>query len=268
MLEKTENDIGWIECGSGETIIFLHAMAGSKTAWQPQIEHFSQQYRCIAWDMPGFGDSEALHDTARMPQIVEVLHAFVVETLALEKAHFVGLSVGGMILQHFAAQYPALVESMVIMDSSPKFGFDGGSDPQTFVTSVSNDLKTAPTVRDFCTAMINAIVAPKCKPDVRSAAIDAMARGGRDGLLFAAHLIAEHDALAKLPLISAPALVMAGENDAETPPAYAEKIASELKNAQVKIVPDAGHIVNLENPEQVNLLLAAFWGSLNNGEMK
>ena len=106
-------EIAWEECGTAKkgAIIFLHAMAGSATAWDPQMKAFASDYRCIAWDMPGFGESADAPDNADMDWVVKSLAHFVSHTLGLGEAHFVGLSVGGMILQHFAAAHPDLVQS-------------------------------------------------------------------------------------------------------------------------------------------------------------
>ncbi|MCZ4271255.1 alpha/beta fold hydrolase [Maritalea porphyrae] len=264
MKNTTVDGVSWLECGAGSPIIFLHAMAGSKTAWRPQFERFSKAYRCIAWDMPGFGISAPLADNARMQEVVAALHHFVTKTLGLEKAHFVGLSVGGMILQHFAAVYPQHMTSMTIMDSSPKFGLGGDADPKEFTHSICGQLDSDVSVAEFSASMINAIVAPDCRNTVRQEAIGAMSRATKQGLKLTTHLIAEHDALAKLKAINVPSLVLAGALDAETPPAYAERIAAELLNARASIIPDAGHIANLENPTAVNAQLETFWQELEN----
>lgn len=259
MRNITVDGMSWVESGAGPAIVFLHAMAGSKTAWSPQLDGFSKDYRCIAWDMPGFGESAPLPDSARMAETVDVLYQFVTKTLGLYKAHFVGLSVGGMILQHFAAVHPELMTSMTIMDSSPKFGLGGDADPGEFASSICEQLDSKVSVAEFSSSMINAIVAPDCHNEPRAVAIAAMSRATKPGLKLTTHLIAEHDALSKLRKIEVPALIMAGAHDAETPPVYAQRIAHELKNARVQIIPDAGHIANLENPVAVNEQLSAFW---------
>ena len=100
--------ISWRECGTGEAVIFLHAMVTSSAGWDPQMQVLSVDYRCIAWDMPGFGSSTPAAKNAGFDEILQALVRFVTETLGLTKAHFVGLSVGGMMLQQLAARHPAL----------------------------------------------------------------------------------------------------------------------------------------------------------------
>ena len=260
MSKDKSASIAWEETGNttNPALIFLHAMAGSATAWMPQMKSFSDAYRCIAWDMPGFGDSTDAPEGADMEWTVEALRYFVAETLELESAHFIGLSVGGMILQHFTTAHPNLVNSAAILDSSPKFGYGGDADPEEFETGILNDLASGTTPAEFSTGMIRAIVGPDCSEDIKLEAIASMSRARINGLALTTRLIARHNAVDKLPNITSPTLVMAGAQDAETPPAYAYAIAKMIPGASATIIPRAGHIVNLENPEPVTARLRFF----------
>ena len=249
--------ISWRECGAGEAVIFLHAMVTSSTGWDPQMQVLAADYRCIAWDMPGFGRSTPPEKDAGFDEVLQALVRFVTETLGLTKAHFVGLSVGGMILQHLAVSHPALVRSMTLLDCSPKFGFGGNSNAAEFVAWVNSQLDSE-SQSAFNESMIRAITAPIASRQAIQSAIAAMGRAKREGLEFAAHLIATHDALDLLPRITCPTLVMAGALDSETPPAYARAIAAGIPGANLSIIPNAGHIANLEAPEAVTDRLRVF----------
>lgn len=253
-------DIAWKETGAAnsEALVFLHAMAGSSTAWAPQMDRLSTRYRCIAWDMPGFGESADAPDDADMSWIVDALFEFVTQTLNLRSAHFVGLSVGGMILQHFAARYPEATKSIAILDSSPKFGFGSDSKPEEFADPILADLARGTSSADFSESMIRAIVGPDCPEKVKLAAIQSMSRSRANGLALSTRLIAGHDGLEQLSRIACPALAIAGAQDGETPPSYAYEIAARIGAASVTIIPKAGHIVNLENPDPVTSRLAFF----------
>lgn len=255
------NTIAWEEVGTPikGTIIFLHAMAGSATAWAPQMSAFKDEYRCIAWDMPGFGETADAPDDADMDDIVAMLAAFFRDDLVLTSAHFVGLSVGGMILQHFAATHGDLVQCIAILDSSPKFAFGNDVDPASFADPILEDLSSGTTPTEFSNTMIRAIVGPHCSEEVKLSTIASMSRARPTGLALTTRLIAHHDAVAKLSDITCPTLVIAGADDAETPPAYAYAIASRIAGASVTIIPKAGHIVNLEAPEMVTERLRFFF---------
>ena len=258
-----QRPIAWVEALNGDktprdTVIFLHAMAGSATAWAPQMTALSDGYRCIAWDMPGFGGSDDPAIGLDMSGVVALLADFVTNKLGLSTAHFVGQSVGGMILQHFAAAHPSLTKSIAILDSSPKFGFGSNIKPAEFAEPILADLASGTTPANFSDAMIRAIVSPDCLESITLEAVAAMSRARQTGLILATRLIADHDALPVLGRISCPALVMAGEKDGETPPAYAYEIARCIPGASVTVIPRAGHIANLENPKAVTARLQFF----------
>lgn len=193
-----------------------------------------------------------------MNWVVHCLANFVRDILKIEAAHFVGLSVGGMILQHFAAAHPDIIKSVTILDSSPKFGFGGDIKPSDFAAPILAGFDSGTSLEDFSDGMIRAIVGPTCAEDIKLKAIASMSRGRVNGLALTTRLIAYHDAIEKLANINCPTLVMAGADDNETPSAYAYAIASHVPNASVTIIPDAGHIANLENPTAVNKRLRFF----------
>jgi 3-oxoadipate enol-lactonase len=233
-------------------------MAGSRTAWEPQLTALSASFRSIAWDMPGFGASAAPTPNANADSVADDLARFTTRVLGLARAHYVGLSVGAMILMRFATRHPDLVSTLTLMDTSPKFGFGGAMRPAEFADPILKSLRNGVSIEAFSSDMVKAIVGPKCPPPVIEEATQSMARAQRSGLMLTTRLIADHDALADLPRIAAPVLAMAGADDGETPPAYAEAIAKAVPNGMLFVVPDAGHLANLENPAAVNARLAGF----------
>ncbi len=252
-----QTPIAWREMGQGEAVIFLHAMVTSRTGWEPQMTALSMDFRCIAWDMPGFGLSTPPENNAGFDEVLDALVAFLTGALGVERAHFVGLSVGGMILQQFAAKHPKLVSSITLMDCSPKFGFGSGMTGDEFETLLGGQLDNTP-LPQFCESMIRAIVGPQAPEAAIQVAHGSMTRASREGLEYAVRLIARHDALDQLPLIACPVLVMAGAEDGETPPAYAREIANRIPGANLSIIPNAGHIANLEAAEAVTERLRVF----------
>ena len=151
--------------------------------------------------MPGYGRSTPAPRDAGFDHVLATLVRFVTHTLGISRAHFVGLSVGGMILQHLAARHPDLTRSIAILGSSPKFGFSGDSSGAEFLSWVQEGLNAGPQAR-FSENMIRAIVGPKADEAAIQMAMAAMNTATREGLEFAARLIAQHDALDLLPKIT------------------------------------------------------------------
>lgn len=138
----------YVEAGSGSPVVFLHSMAGSADSWRPQIERLHATHRCIAWDMPGYGSSPSIAATTPMAEMADLLARFLREKVQVERAHLVGLSVGGMILQSFGARHPDMVASLTIMDSSPKFAFGSPMRPEEFVDPILEQLAGGIAVHD------------------------------------------------------------------------------------------------------------------------
>lgn len=255
---RTHGDVAWTETGAGPAVLFLHGMPGSRTSWAPQFSALSKTHRCIAWDMPGYGDSSHRADLDTPAKMAAFLAGVMTEGMGVTQAHVVGLSLGGMIAMELALARPDLVASLVILDASPKFGLDGGGDAAGFVQSVRMPLDGGTSVRDLCDAILQDLMAPDCADDIRQAALDAMARATPDGLVQAATLIGNHDALDRLAGIAARTLVLVGAQDTATPPAYAQVIAGRIPGARYAEIPGAGHLSNLEAATEVNQRLSGF----------
>ena len=84
--------ISWREQGHGDVVLFLHGLGGSRTAWEPQLEDLSDGWRCVAWDMPGYGASAPV-DPLTFPAIADAV-AGLLDRLGVTSAHLCGLSFG------------------------------------------------------------------------------------------------------------------------------------------------------------------------------
>ncbi len=256
--EKRENGFAWEEIGNGAPVLLLHGMPGSCTSWDPQFEAFSAKHRVAAWDMPGYGRSDHRVELDTPALMADFLADRMRGEMGLGPCHVVGLSLGGMIAMELALAHPDLVRSLVLLDSSPMFGLDGGSDAGEFVASVRQPLTEGTSVAELCRVILKDLVGSGFEGDAFEAGLAAMARATPEGLVQAATLIGNHNALGRLENITAPTLVMAGAQDTATPPAYSKVIAERIPGAILDEIPESGHLSNLENPEFVNTRIAAF----------
>lgn len=249
------NGIGWHESGQGDPVLLLHGMPGSALSWLPQMEGLPG--RRIAWDMPGYGDSTHRPDLMSPAGMAAFLAERMDDTLGLGGGcHVVGLSLGAMIAMELALSRPRLVWSLVLLDTSPKFGLDGTSKAGDFVASVETPLRDDTPLEDFCHSILTGLVGPDCPAAVFDAALAAMLRATPEGLVQAARLIGNHDALERLSGIAAPTLVMTGQHDTATPPNYGRMIAGRIPGSRFVEAPGAGHLSNLENASFVTDAIA------------
>ncbi len=250
-----ERGFAWRELGDGELVILLHGLGGSRIAWDAQLAALSSQWRVAAWDMPGYGAAAPLPDE---PVTFRALAGAVsewIDMLGADSAHVVGISMGGMIAQYLAAWHPERVHSLTLLSSSPKFGLDGTT-PEAWRAARLAPLDAGWEPVEFAERVLRGIAGPHITPTAYESQRAAMARVTGSALRRSIECLVTHDTTALLPTITAPALVMVGEFDQETPPEYSQYLVDNLPDARLFVVPGAGHLLNAEEPEQVNRLLA------------
>jgi len=105
------------ETGRGAPIVFVHEFAGDLRSWEPQVRYFSRRYRCIAFNARGFPPSDVPPEVASYSQ-ARACHDIrsLLDGLKIDKAHIVGLSMGGMVVGTFAGRHPERVRSMTMVD--------------------------------------------------------------------------------------------------------------------------------------------------------
>lgn len=245
--------VAWREAGAGPLVLFLHGLGTTRTGFDPQLAALAARYRCVAWDMPGYGASPALPGGLSFARLADAV-AGLIATLGAKRAHLAGLSMGGQIALHTALRHPGCVASLALLDSSSAFGLDG-TDPETWKRLRLDALDAGETPASMAEPVLRSIMAPGAEAGAVAQAVASMARIPSGGLRAAVELLPSHDVADRLGEITAPTLVLVGEHDEETPLAYAEALAAGIPRARLQIIPGAGHISNLEAPGAVTSAL-------------
>ncbi len=248
--------VAWREAGDGDVVVFLHGLGGSRTAWEPQLAALSDRWRCVAWDLPGYGASPPLDGPLTFPALADAVGQLL-DGLGVERAPLVGLSLGGMVALHTALDHPDRVSGLALLDTSSAFGGDG-TDPDAWRAARLAPLDAGRTPADMAVDVLTSVGGPALTGAALDAATSAMARISPDGLRAAVDCLPTHDVRGRLGEIRVPTLVVVGELDEETPPAYSRALADGIPGARLEIVAGAGHVSNLEQPASVNRLLADF----------
>lgn len=255
MRDRSSGGLAWREAGVGPAVLFLHGLGGTRQAWEPQLEHLSDRFRCIAWDMPGYGESAplpALDFASITTAITELL-----DRLDLERAHVVALSFGGQQAMHFAIAHPERVDRLVLADTSHRFGADG-TDPDEWKRARLAPLDDGSTPADIAPSVIDAITGPGFAGRERDRTLAAFARISSDALRAAVECLPTHDVSDRLGEITSPTLVIVGELDEETPVDYAEQIVAGIPDARMVVLPGVGHLTPAEAPERFNAVVGDF----------
>jgi 3-oxoadipate enol-lactonase len=256
MRDVDSRPVAWREAGRGEVVVFLHGLGGSRTAWDPQLAVLADRWRCVAWDQPGYGASPPPDGPFTFAALADAA-VRLLDALDVERAPLVGLSFGGMVALHAALDHPDRVAGLALLDTSPAFGGDG-TDPDAWRAARLAPLDAGETPADMAAAVLTSVGGRALTGAALDTAVAAMARIPSDGLRAAIGCLPDHDVRQRLADITVPTLVLVGELDEETPPAYSRALADGIPGAGLEIVADAGHLSNLEQPEAVNRLLSRF----------
>jgi pimeloyl-ACP methyl ester carboxylesterase len=257
--------------GSGIPIVFVHEFAGDHRAWEPQVRFFARRYRCVTYDARGYPPSDVPADGERYSQdrARDDIRA-VLDALKIDKAHVVGLSMGGFATLHFGFTYPQRARSLVVA------GCGYGAAPEKR-TQFAQEAEAAAST--FEAGMAKAAESYALGP-TRVQFQNKDPRGFRE---FADQL-AEHspqgaantmrgvqrrrpslfDLVDRMKAITAPTLIMTGDEDWPClEPALLMKRT--IPTAALVVMPNAGHTINLEEPAAFNQHVCDFLHAVDAG---
>jgi pimeloyl-ACP methyl ester carboxylesterase len=248
--------------GSGPTILFVHGFPLSHTMWRPQLEAFATDHRVLAPDLRGFGESDVTEGTVTMEQHADDLMALLDELNVNEPIVLCGLSMGGYIAWQFQQQYSERLRALILCDTRAIADTPEG---------VENRKRLAKMVVENGSAAVASAMLPNLFSPVTSdrqqASIDELretiSATSPQGIAAASLGMAERpDATPLLPNIETPSLLIVGEDDGISTPKEMQTIADAMPNARLEVIPEAGHMSPLENPESVNTAIREFLQSL------
>ncbi len=243
--------------GQGELVVLLHGIGGNKRNWRDCVPALADHFQVVAWDARGWGESDDYEGPLTFDDMADDL-ARVIDHFGAKRAHVIGLSMGGRIAMQFAERHKTRVASLVLCDTSR--GITGWSDERkdTFLRSRQEPLLNGQEVADIAEPLSRTLVSTGATPDAMEQVVDSIRRLHKDSYLKAIKvnlLTPPHEYLGE---IMVPTLVIVGELDRLAPPADARAIADAIPDATLLILPNAGHLVNIEAPEQFNSAVLGF----------
>lgn len=254
-VDHERSGLSWREAGSGPPVIFLHGLGGARMAWGSQLRGLADRFRCIAWDMPGYGEAAAVRPLtfeAVAKRLVDLL-----DELELERADLVGLSFGGMHALHTAIRFPGRVAKLVLASTSPAFGMDGTT-KEEWTQDRLGALENGGTPADGAERIVDMLTAAPLTGEIRAETIECFHNISAEGFRGSVECLPTNDVRNELGNITHPTLVVVGEFDEETPPSYARALHDGLPNSRLEIMKDVGHLSNAEAPDRFNQLVSDF----------
>jgi 3-oxoadipate enol-lactonase len=237
-------------------LVFLHGIGGAARGWRGQIEAFSDRYRAIAWDMPGYGGSAPLAGVS-IATLADTLEDFLRDTGAI-KPVLVGHSIGGMIVQQWLVRNPGTATAVVLAQTSPAFGKADGDWQKSFIEARLGPLDRGATMASLAPILVRELVGED--PDVEGMAMARECMASVREASYRASMLAllGFDQRQALKDIKVPALVLSGAKDKNAPAPMMAKMASYIPSATYVELDGAGHLVNLERPKTFNAALDQF----------
>lgn len=247
--------IGYAEAGCGgdwgerPPIVFLHGVGSDKSVWHPQLEHFGSERRAVAFDYPGYGDSDAApEETTRDDFAAAILGAM--RALGIARAHICGLSLGGVVAIAMHAVAADACASLIIADS-----FAVHPDGQAIY---DRSVAASSDMRVLAESRVDVLLAQPADPAVRGEVIETMARIEPAAYGIGAEAVWLADQRDRVHDLRLPVLVLCGSEDRVTPPHLSNELARMIPGAQCETIAHAGHLSNLEQPGEFNTLVGAF----------
>lgn len=258
-VQLSSGSVAFRRAGDGPALVLLHGFLCDSRVWREQLV-LADRFTVVAWDAPGAGGSSdppegcTIGDWAR--QLAEFLDA-----VGIERAHVLGLSWGGLLAQSFYAAYRSRVSSLILADTYA--GWRGSFGPQIAGQRLERCERDASLPVDrFVQAWVPQFFTDTAPSELVEEMSTIVSSFHPSGFRMMARTLAETDSTALLATIAVPTLLLWGEDDRRSPLEVAEGFRDRIPQAELHVIPDAGHVSNMEQPDRFNADVARFCGSV------
>ena len=243
--------------GTGPWVTLAHSLATDLTLWDELTEVLAQHFTVLRYDARGHGRSSAPEGDYSFPLLVDDLVGLL-DALKIGRTRFVGLSMGGMLGQHFAIAYPDRFDRLAIVSSTSHVPPEARSlwDERIAVARAQGmQAHVESTLARWFTAPYR-----QAYPEVDARIGALIAATPVAGFAGWGAAICTLDVTDQLFAVRAPTLVVVGAEDAGTPPSASQAIAAAIPGARLEIIPQASHQLVIEQAETFIRLLLEFLG--------
>jgi 3-oxoadipate enol-lactonase len=241
--------------GPGEAVLLVHAIGCDHRMWDGLGTALSPRFRVVRMDVRGHGRSAVTPRPYSLDQLADDARDLL-DSLKVEKAHWVGLSMGAMIGQAFALRHPRRLRKLVLANTTSTYGAQGPEMWQARAKAVSDGGMAA--IKDLAMQRYFTDDFRASHSDIVDRIGDGFLATDPAGYIGCCDAIRDLDFSGSLHRIQAPTLVIAGEKDVGTPVAMSKAIAEAIPGAKLAVIPGAAHLSAVEDPQAFNRLVADF----------
>ena len=248
--------IGYRRAGRGAALVLLHGFLCDSRCWFRQLEELSEHFSVIAWDAPGAGSSSDPPDPFTFADWSHCLAGFL-DSLDVAQAHLVGLSWGGVLAQEFYRLYPRRLLRLVLADTYA--GWKGSFPPAAVeqrLVRCERDSSLPPS--EFVSRWVPEMFTGRASPGLLAELSAILADFHPHGFRQMAQSLADTDTTDLLSQIRSRTLVLWGDDDRRSALSIAEQLQRAIPDAALQIIAGAGHVSNMERPDEFNAHVRAF----------
>jgi pimeloyl-ACP methyl ester carboxylesterase len=248
-------EIAYDRAGDGPPLVFVHGAAEDARTWRAQLAALADEFTVVAWDEPGAGRSSDVPPDFGLADYADCLCALI-EALALGPAHVAGLSWGGTVVLELYRRHPERVGTLILADTYAGWK---GSLPEAEVRAriAGVEQMLAAGAEEF-DPTLPGLFGGEPTPEVAALLAEVAADVRPQCLWTALSAMAEADLRDVLARIAVPTLLIWGALDGRSPLSVARQFEQAIDGARLVVIPDAGHVSNLERPEAFNEAVRAF----------
>ena len=238
-------------------LVMLHAFPLDRRMWHPQIAGLAHHVPVLALDLPGFGRSRDFETAPRMHDWADAVAQAIDDRSAGQPIIVAGLSMGGYVALHLTRRYKEMVSGLILCDTR------AGADTQEGRIARNATISMVETdgIEPLADANVLKLLSPAASPEVYTFTRELILDQTADGIVNALTTMRDRvDSTDLLPSLDIPVLVVVGSEDILTPPQDAEAMAAAAPGSELVVLQGAGHLSNLEKPNDFNNAVASFLG--------
>ncbi|HKY47193.1 MAG TPA: alpha/beta hydrolase [Acidimicrobiia bacterium] len=247
--------IAYREKGEGPSLVLLHGWPLDSREWWRQLDGLSDEFRVVALDAPGAGQSSDPPETSKLRDWADWLAGFI-EVLNLAPAHVAGLSFGGGLALQLFDQHPEVVRSLILM--SAYAGWGGSLAPDEVERRLEVVRRGIESPEKWAPALIDTLLPKGSDVELADELTTMITDLHPTATRTAERAFAETDLSHTLTDVVVPTLLLYGELDVRTSREVWEPIYKGIRGSKLVVIPDVGHMVDMQAPERCNAEIRTF----------
>ena len=253
--------LNYTDEGAGEPVILIHGFPHSSDLWKPQRAVLSAGYRVIAPDLRGHGRSDPPHGGASIDLYADDIVALM-DALGIGEATAGGLSMGGYVVMAMLRRHPERIRAVMLLATKATADTEAGKQARNDMIALAESEGAGAVAERMLPKMLTARTRDE-NPHLVQLVRSMMANTPVEGIVAALVALRDRpDSTATLERLKLRALILVGQQDELTPPTDAEAMHRAIAGSRLEVVPDAAHLLNLEQLEAVNRAMVSFLGEL------